>query len=55
MANHRALWLGIALFAARVAAECTCKGLDYTNGGAYFIDRSSTANFQFISYFEGMS
>ena len=33
---------------------CSCSGLDYTNGGSYLIDASSTNDFVFTSEFSGM-
>jgi hypothetical protein len=48
-----AFWLGIAFLATLVHAECKCSGLDYTNGGSYFIDQSSKDVFTFTSLFEG--
>lgn len=49
----RLLALGVALLATRAAADCQCAGLDYTNGGSYFLDQSSTQLFTFTSLFEG--
>lgn len=44
---------GLAVLAARVLADCTCTGLDYTNGGSYLIDGTSSNNFIFTSQFSG--
>ena len=33
--------------------QCTCSGLDYTNGGSYLVDGNSDDDFTFTSVFEG--
>ena len=43
----------MASLAVRVAADCECSGVDYTNGGAYYVDVSSNNEFQFTSEFNG--
>jgi hypothetical protein len=50
-----AILLGLAGLLARVSADCTCAGTDYTHGGTYFIDENSDAYFKFSSIFEGES
>lgn len=52
----RCCWLVLALLLARVeAAEAACSsyGVDYSNGGAYYIDGSSNQYFSFITVFQG--
>ena len=51
--SRRVLWACLALLANRALADCTCSGLDYTNGGSYLIDGSSDRQFVFTSQFEG--
>ena len=34
--------------------ECSCAGLDYTDGGAYLVDGNSGDDFAFTSTFAGM-
>jgi hypothetical protein len=34
--------------------QCTCSGLDYTDGGSYLVDGSSDHDFTFTSVFSGM-
>ncbi|KAB5577570.1 hypothetical protein GE09DRAFT_1168517 [Coniochaeta sp. 2T2.1] len=54
----RCCWLVLALLFARVrAAEAACSsyGVDYSNGGAYYIDGSSNQYFSFITVFQGCS
>lgn len=57
MAAVSAFWLPLvaALFFATLATaqNCTCTGLDYTDGGSYLIDGSSDLPFTFHSVFEG--
>ncbi|KAK3940466.1 hypothetical protein QBC46DRAFT_260976 [Diplogelasinospora grovesii] len=54
-----AVWALLALLAVNVHArdrstqQCTCSGLDYTNGGSYLIDGNSDNNFTFTSMFTG--
>lgn len=47
-------WTWLALLAAKAYADCSCAGLDYTNGGSYLIDGSVDADFSFNSVFDGM-
>lgn len=47
------LTLGIALAPALVQGECKATGIDYTDGGRYVIDASSTSNFTFATVFSG--
>ena len=47
-------WLLLLGLLPLVWAECTCSGLDYTNGGSYLIDGSSESKFVFASRFDGM-
>ncbi|KAK4168450.1 hypothetical protein QBC43DRAFT_201858, partial [Cladorrhinum sp. PSN259] len=35
------------------ADQCTCSGLDYTDGGSYLVDANSDDDFAFTSVFEG--
>jgi len=42
----------LAFLTSRVLADCTCSGLDYTNGGSYLIDGSSDKTFVFTSQFQ---
>ena len=37
-------------------AHCTCEsyGIDFTNGGSYFIDDTDAIDFTFLTQFEGM-
>lgn len=55
MARFAFLPLAAALlFAAAARAQnCSCMGLDYTDGGSYLIDGSSQLPFTFHSMFEG--
>lgn len=54
-------WLTSALlgyFAVQTVAQeddsnCTCIGVDYTNGGTYTIDSASSDQFSFDTVFEG--
>jgi hypothetical protein len=52
----RSCWLVIALLLVRVAADaaaCSSYGVDYSNGGSYYIDGSSNQYFSFITVFQG--
>ncbi|OIW28951.1 hypothetical protein CONLIGDRAFT_401496 [Coniochaeta ligniaria NRRL 30616] len=52
----RCCWLVLVLLLVRVnAAEAACSsyGVDYSNGGAYYIDGSSNQYFSFITVFQG--
>ncbi|KAK1759900.1 hypothetical protein QBC47DRAFT_294018, partial [Echria macrotheca] len=69
MYRARPFWALLALLAASTWAqddaqgdatgdaaqtdECSCTGLDYTNGGSYLIDGNSEASFTFTSEFDG--
>ncbi|PKS05756.1 hypothetical protein jhhlp_007585 [Lomentospora prolificans] len=44
-----------ALLAVRVMADCVSYGIDYANGGQYYIDASSIQYFSFVSVFQGCS
>lgn len=43
-----------ALLAVRVMADCVSYGIDYANGGQYYIDAGSNQYFSFVSVFQGM-
>ncbi|KAB5571741.1 hypothetical protein GE09DRAFT_1282260 [Coniochaeta sp. 2T2.1] len=45
--------LGLLLAATRVYADCIATGIDYTDGGQYMIDASSSKNFSFATIFSG--
>ena len=47
------LWLLLALLALRARADCTSYGVDYSNGGSYYIDSTSNQYFSFITVFQG--
>jgi hypothetical protein len=49
------LWVPLALLALRATAACTSYGVDYTNGGSYYIDAASNQYFSFITVFQGKS
>jgi hypothetical protein len=51
--GFRCLIALLALLAVRVRADCTSYGVDYSNGGSYFIDASSNQYFTFITIFQG--
>ncbi len=52
--SHHYLWAScLALLVGRALSDCTCSGLDYTNGGSYLIDGSSDKQFIFTSQFQG--
>ncbi|KAK4191165.1 hypothetical protein QBC35DRAFT_488361 [Podospora australis] len=51
----RCLWALFALLVAQASAACTSYGVDYSNGGAYYIDGSSNQYFSFITIFQGCS
>ena len=44
----------LLLAAASVRAECIASGIDYTDGGQYVIDASSSKNFSFATIFSGL-
>lgn len=49
------LFLSFALFNLLRLAHCTCEsyGIDFTNGGSYFIDSTEAIDFTFLTQFEG--
>lgn len=49
----RSLWALLTLLTLRVSAACTSYGVDYSNGGSYYIDGSSNDYFSFASVFQG--
>lgn len=52
--RYTILCLGVAIASPKcVLGDCTCSGLDYTNGGSYLIDGTSDSNFVFTSEFAG--
>ncbi|KAK3937407.1 hypothetical protein QBC46DRAFT_319704 [Diplogelasinospora grovesii] len=51
--TFRCLLVLLALFAPRVRADCNSYGVDYSNGGSYYIDGSSNQYFTFITVFQG--
>jgi hypothetical protein len=44
----------LASWLPRAWADCTSYGVDYSNGGSYYIDGSSNQYFSFITVFQGM-
>jgi hypothetical protein len=52
-AHFRCVLVLIGLLALRASAACTSYGVDYSNGGAYYIDGSSNQYFTFVSVFQG--
>jgi hypothetical protein len=54
MAAFRSLIALLALVAVRVSAQCVSYGIDYANGGEYYIDASSNQYFSFVTVFQGM-
>ena len=55
MAAFRSLLAVLALLSVKVLADCVSYGIDYANGGAYYIDGSSPQYFTFITVFQGGS
>lgn len=55
--NFRALLALVALLSLSlgVLGDCVSYGVDYANGGAYYIDGSSNQYFSFITVFQGKS
>ena len=54
MVAFRSLFALSALSVARVLAQsCTSYGIDYANGGQYYIDASSNQYFSFVTVFQG--
>ncbi|KAK3994650.1 hypothetical protein QBC44DRAFT_367492 [Cladorrhinum sp. PSN332] len=51
--GFRCLLALASLFILRVTAACTSYGVDYANGGSYYIDGSSNQYFSFITIFQG--
>jgi hypothetical protein len=45
--------LVLLTFCMRALADCSSYGVDYANGGAYYIDGSSNQYFSFITVFQG--
>lgn len=46
--------LALTLFSAKtIAQDCESYGIDFQNGGSYFQNISSSADFTFVSLFEG--
>ena len=54
MEMPRYLWILLALLLTSVRADCASYGVDYSNGGSYYIDGSSNQYFSFITVFQGM-
>ncbi len=54
-ANIRPLLALVALLSLSlgVLGDCVSYGVDYANGGAYYIDGSSNQYFSFITVFQG--
>ncbi len=54
-ANFRPLLALVALLSLSlgVLGDCVSYGVDYANGGAYYIDGSSNQYFSFITVFQG--
>lgn len=46
--------LGLVLAATVAEAQCNATGIDYTDGGQYVVDASSTKNFSFATVFSGV-
>ncbi|KAK4164455.1 hypothetical protein QBC43DRAFT_288705 [Cladorrhinum sp. PSN259] len=51
--GFKCLWVLVSLLVLRVTADCTSYGVDYANGGSYYIDGSSNQYFSFITIFQG--
>jgi hypothetical protein len=49
------LWVPIVVLALHATAACTSYGVDYSNGGSYYIDAASNQYFSFITVFQGTS
>ena len=51
----RPIWATLAALAMAltVRADCGSYGVDYSNGGSYYIDGSSNQYFSFITVFQG--
>lgn len=46
-------FLSFALFPLTVSAACQSYGIDFVDGGNYFIDVTSLDQFSFLTQFEG--
>jgi hypothetical protein len=55
MAAFRSFFTLLALLSVKVLADCVSYGIDYANGGAYYIDGSSQQYFTFVTVFQGRS
>lgn len=55
MAAFRSLFAVLAILAVKALAACVSYGVDYANGGSYYIDGSSNQYFSFETVFEGRS
>jgi hypothetical protein len=55
MAGFRSLFAVLALLSVKVMAQCVSYGIDYANGGSYYIDASSSQYFTFVTVFQGRS
>ncbi|KAH8878629.1 hypothetical protein GQ53DRAFT_86082 [Thozetella sp. PMI_491] len=53
METFRYLWVALAVLFVGVRADCASYGVDYSNGGSYYIDGSSNQYFSFITIFQG--
>lgn len=49
------LTAALSLCLGAIAQSCTSYGVDYSNGGSYYIDSSSNDYFSFVSEFQGMA
>ncbi|KAK4466468.1 hypothetical protein QBC42DRAFT_335552 [Cladorrhinum samala] len=52
-ARFSCLWVLLSLLFLRATAACTSYGVDYSNGGAYYIDGASNQYFSFVTIFQG--
>jgi len=53
MPTFRSLFALAAVFSAKALADCISYGVDYANGGSYYIDSSSNQYFTFQTVFQG--
>ena len=53
MPTFRSLFALAAVFSAKALADCISYGVDYANGGSYYIDASSNQYFTFQTVFQG--
>lgn len=51
--TFRPLLVLLAALAAQVMGQCTSYGIDYANGGQYYIDASLDEYFSFVTVFQG--